>query len=117
MTAAPAPAAGDDVAVAALVLALADEELTLVGDGDPADLAELHARRDAAMAALPSSLSPAARDLIQRALVRQREVDELLTHSMDVRRGQLGLVARGQRLARGYTPVRTRTRSLVDRTA
>jgi hypothetical protein len=69
------------------------------------------------MASLPSTLSPSAREILEQAVVVQAEVSELLTHSMGVLRGELGLVARGRTLARGYTPVRTPARALLDRTA
>jgi hypothetical protein len=104
-------------ATARRLLALASEELELVRDGDASDLAALHERRDAVMASLPSILSPAAREILEQAVLVQGEVSELLTHSMGVLRGELGLVARGRTLARGYTPVRTPSRALLDRTA
>jgi hypothetical protein len=108
---------GDDVAMARTLLALAQEELEIVRNGDPQDLAGLHRRRDDAMASLPSTFSPAARELIEQALSVQEEVGDLLTHSLGVVRGELGLVARGRRMAQGYTPVRTPARALLDRTA
>ncbi len=104
-------------AVAARVLALADEELALVHAGDAERLAELRERRDAAMAQLPADLSPTAVELLQRALARQREVEEALRHAMGVVRGELGLTARGRRLARGYAPALGGSRRTLDRTA
>jgi hypothetical protein len=105
------------VAAAQRLLALAHEELAVVRDGDATTLDALHARRDAVMGTLPPSLSPAARALLEEVVVVQREAGELLAHSMGVLRGELGLVARGRRLARGYAPVRTPMRTLLDRTA
>ncbi len=104
-------------ATARRLLALAHEELRIVRDGDAQDLSGLHERRDDAMASLPSTFSPAAREILEQAVRVQEEVSELLTHSMGVLRGELGLVARGRRLARGYTPLRAPVRGRLDRTA
>jgi hypothetical protein len=106
-----------DVATARTLLALAQEELQIVRDGDPQALAGLHRRRDDAMASLPSTLSSAARELLEEAVRVQEEIADLLTHSLGVVRGELGLVARGRTLARGYTPVRAPARALLDRSA
>jgi hypothetical protein len=120
MSTASANTASDDdggVAAARRLLEVAHEELEIVRDGDVQQLHGLHQRRDDALASLPSTFSPAARELLEQAVCVQEEVSELLTHSMSVLHGELGLVARGRRLARGYAPVRTPVRALLDRSA
>jgi hypothetical protein len=119
MSAASANTASDGggVAAARRLLEVAHEELEIVRDGDVQQLHGLHQRRDDALASLPSTFSPAARELLEQAVSVQEEVSELLTHSMGVLHGELGLVARGRRLARGYAPVRTPVRALLDRSA
>ena len=59
--------------VAAELLALAELELELVTAGRATDLADLHDRRDAALAQLPGELAPGTRDTLRLALGVQRQ--------------------------------------------
>jgi hypothetical protein len=98
------------------VLALAEEERQLVGEGRVEELDELHARREVAMGQLPEILSEEARGTLTHALALQRQIGVALRDALAVTGGELGRVTHGRTAARGYTPAMDARRTL-DQTA
>ena len=88
-------------AIAALT-ALAEEELGLIAAGRTEELADLHARRDAAIAALPMDLSPAERQDLRALHDLHRQVTALLERARDEVAARLGRLDHGKAALRGY---------------
>ena len=109
--------ASDGAAAARHVLALAEEERELVHAGRAEDLEDLHARREAAMAALPPVLSEEARAALTHALALQRQISIALRDGLAQTGAELGQVGRGRSAAQGYTPAGMDVSRSLDRTA
>lgn len=103
--------------VAAELLALAELELELVTAGRATDLADLHDRRDAALAQLPGELAPGTRDTLRLALGVQRQAAVTLAGALAEGGRELASLDRGRTAARGYTPAGLDPRRVLDRTA
>jgi hypothetical protein len=103
--------------VAALVLALAEEEHELVLAGREDELADLDARRRAALEQLPAELSEPARTTLRHALGVQHQVTAALRDGLDRVGGELALARRGRSAAVGYAPAGVDPRRVLDRTA
>jgi hypothetical protein len=103
--------------VAALVLALAEEEHELVRAGRDDELAELDARRVAAVADLPDELSEQARATLRHALGVQHQVTAALRDGLAAVGAELGVVRHGRSAAAGYAPAGLDPRRVLDRTA
>jgi len=86
----------------AAVAALAEEELDLVAAGRIEALAELHARRQVALDALPERLSPTERATLVRAHQLQEQVAGLLALAVSETAAQLGRLERGSAALKGY---------------
>lgn len=89
-------------AVAERIAALAQEELGLVVSGRWHELAELHARRDEALAAMPDHVTAEDRPVLERALELQRQVEGLIERARAETSAELGRLDRGRTAARGY---------------
>ena len=81
---------------------LAEEELGLVATGRYDALAELHARRDDALGALPATPSDDEREVLLRAHQVQVQVAALLEKAMAQTAADLGRLERGKTALRGY---------------
>ena len=81
---------------------LAEEELGLVATGRFSELAALHERRDAALAALPATPSAAEREVLARAHQVQVQVAALLERALAETSAEVSRVDRGQAAIRGY---------------
>jgi hypothetical protein len=82
---------------------LAQEELGLVVAGRFTDLADVHARRDRALADLPPGGPDAdARPLLEYALALQTQVGAILDRAQGETTAELIRLARGRRAASGY---------------
>jgi hypothetical protein len=90
-------------AIAQQLADLADEELGLVAAERYDELPDLHRRRDAALAALPSGPpSPEDRPLLEHALAVQMEISAHLERARDQVRDELQRVSHRRTAARGY---------------
>lgn len=98
-----------------LLGALAEEELGAVAAGEFERLGELHARRDAALAALPAELSDSEQLELRRALGIQRQVERLLEGARDRVASRLARLDRGRHAARAYGSTAGRPASLKPR--
>src|SRR4051812_41233139 len=81
---------------------LAEEELGLVATGRYEELAALHERRDAALAALPAEPTDAQREVLVRAHHVQIQVAALLERAVAQTAAEASKVDRGQTALRGY---------------
>lgn len=109
------PGPGDEAA--RRVLALAEEEHQLLREARYDELDAVHARREAAMAQLPATLSHEARGAVTHALALQRQITESLRDALVLTAGELGRVTHGRTAARGYTPPPLDARRTLDQTA
>jgi hypothetical protein len=91
-----------DPAETLLELAWAERRLAAAGRVD--EIAELHADRDRALAALPDLPEPHQVVTLQRALAVQGEVAEILRTTRDAVAAELARVDRGRATLRGYAP-------------
>lgn len=91
-----------DPADALLELAFAERDLAAEGRVD--ELADLQAQRDAAMAALPSPLTPQQVETLRRTLEVHAEVAQLLRQTRDAVAAELQRVEHGRETLRGYAP-------------
>lgn len=107
--------AGADAA--RMLLALAQEELELVETGRHEELAGIDVRRQRALAALPSALSPDARALLTETVEAQREVAAALTIGLARVRDELGRVSQGRTAMAGYAPAGLDARPVLDQSA
>lgn len=103
--------------VAAELLQLAALELELVGAGRGHELADLHDRRDAAIARLPEELPGDTVATLRLALGVQRQAAVALAGALAEHGRELNAVDRGRTAARGYTPAGLDPRRVLDRTA
>lgn len=99
------------------LLALAHEELELVESGRHEELAGIDARRQRALAQLPTRLSPDARGLLTETVDAQREVAAAITISLARVREAMGRVSHGRTAMAGYTPAGLDARPVLDRSA
>jgi hypothetical protein len=99
------------------LLAVAELELELVTAGRGDELAEVHDRRDAAIAQLPAELPAAEQDTLRLALGIQRQAAVALAGALAEHGRELAAVGRGRTAARGYTPAGLDPRRVLDRTA
>ena len=81
---------------------LAEDELGLVATGRYDELAALHERRDAALAALPDQPSDDERELLARAHQVQVQVAALLERALGETAVEVARLDRGQAAIRGY---------------
>jgi hypothetical protein len=86
------------------LLELAWTERRLAAEGRVDELAALQAERDAAMAALPSPLTPQQVETLRRTLVVHAEIAQLLRQTRDAVAAELGRIEHGRETLRGYTP-------------
>jgi hypothetical protein len=86
------------------LIELIERDLTLAGQGRFAELVEAHAEREAFVAKLPARPPASVGDLLERAALIQRRLTMELMRGRDELVYQTGLVERGRRTARGYTP-------------
>jgi hypothetical protein len=93
---------------------LAERELELVHAGTIEQLPELHAERDALMAALPDTPPASARLPLARAAYLQARVTETLQSRVREAGGELRRVSRGRTAMAGYAP-QDEPMKLVDR--
>jgi hypothetical protein len=84
------------------LIALAEEELGLLAAGRVDELADLHDRRDAALAALPAQLGEADRATLAHARMLQEQVTVLLQKAVAQAAADLARLDRGQTAIRGY---------------
>ena len=98
------------------VLELAWAERRLAAEGRIDELAELHAERDRALAALPARPEPHQVAALQRAVAVQDEVAELLRATRDAVAAELLRVDHGRATLRGYTPAGSEAAPVFDRT-
>ena len=85
-----------------VIAELAEEELGLVATGRYGELAVLHERRAAALAALPAALPAADREVLARAHQVQVQVTTLLERALAETSAEVMRVDRGQAALRGY---------------
>jgi hypothetical protein len=93
---------------------LAQRELELVSAGAIEAPPELHARRQALVAALPGTPPPAARAALERAAALQAQITAILDDRMQQTGAALRKLTRGRTAVRGYAPADERQK-LVDR--
>ena len=93
---------------------LAERELELVSCGEVENLPELHARRDAIVAALPPVPPPEARPSLERAAAIQRRVTAALAERLRESGTELRKLTHGRTAMAGYAP-RDEHLKLVDR--
>jgi hypothetical protein len=85
------------------IVELAQEELGLVVAGRFTELADVHARRDRAIAALPpGGPDDETRPLLEYALALQTQVGAMLDRAQGETTAELLRLARGRRAASGY---------------
>jgi hypothetical protein len=93
-------------AIAQQLADLADEELGLVAAERYDELPDLHRRRDAALAALPSGPpSPEDRPLLEHALAVQMQITAQIERARDQVHGELQRLSHRREAARGYAAV------------
>ena len=93
---------------------LAERELELVSAGSLDELPELHARRDALVAALPPAPPAAARPSLERAAAIQSRVTSALAERLRESGAELRKLSHGRTAIAGYAPSDERLK-LVDR--
>jgi hypothetical protein len=98
------------------LLALAEAERRLAAEGRVAELAELHAERDRALAALPARPEPHQVAVLRQALALQGEVADLLRATRDAVAAELARVDQGRETLRGYAPAGLGAGSVFDAT-
>ena len=84
------------------LVAIAERESVLVGDGRIEELSALAAERDALIAALPAQAPPSARPALERAFALQAATAATLRASLGELRLQLADLDRGRGVARAY---------------
>ena len=93
---------------------LAQRELEMVSAGALERLPELHARREALVAALPGDPPSEARPALERAAGLQARVTEMLGSRLQQAGGELRRLSTGRSAMAGYAPPDERVK-LVDR--
>jgi hypothetical protein len=94
---------------------IAQRELDLVNAGDVERLPELHAARDAVVAALPDTPPPAARPALERAAQLQSRTSAILGERLQETGSELRRLSQGRTAMHGYAPP-VEPLKLVDRT-
>jgi hypothetical protein len=84
------------------LIALAEEELGLLAAGRVDELADLHDRRDATLAALPARLDDTDREALGQARALQEQITVLLRKAVAQAAADLARLDRGQTAVRGY---------------
>jgi hypothetical protein len=97
-----APQGGQPRAVWAQLEELAAEEARLVADGHVDDLAAVHARRDALLAALPHPLPREAVEPLRRALTAMQATAAALAALREGVAAELARLQRGRHGVQGY---------------
>ena len=96
------------------LIGLIERDLSLAGEGRYDELVAANAERQALISTLPATPPAAARDLLERASLIQKRLNIELLRGRDQLVAATGVVERGRRTARGYTPPIDRVPRVVE---
>jgi type VI protein secretion system component VasF len=96
------------------LLGLIERDLSLAGEGRYDELVAADVERQALISTLPATPPAAARDLLERATLIQKRLNIELLRGREQLVVATGLVERGRRTARGYTPPINRVPRVVE---